>query len=105
MNTDHAHEADFVIVGGGSAGCVLAARLTENADARVLLLEAGMRQTQRRLRDFEAQFSMATADFVHRYAADELEETLDTIEWLGEYRMAQTIQEKLDTLKGIRFAH
>ncbi|MCB0160105.1 MAG: hypothetical protein KDD83_18360 [Caldilineaceae bacterium] len=71
----------------------------------VRLLEAGMRQTQRRLRDFEAQFSMATADFVRRYAADELEETLDTIEWLGEYRMAQTIQEKLDTLKGIRFAH
>lgn len=32
---------DYVIVGGGTAGCVLAARLTEHADARVLLLEAG----------------------------------------------------------------
>lgn len=32
---------DYVIVGGGTAGCILASRLSENAETSVLLIESG----------------------------------------------------------------
>ena len=41
------HRCDYAVIGGGSAGCALAARLSEDPEARVVLIEAGPRDADR----------------------------------------------------------
>ncbi len=60
----------------------------------VRLLEVGIRRTERRLREFETAHRMTTKEFVRRFENDELDETLELAEWIGEYRLLQRLNEK-----------
>lgn len=69
------------------------------------LLEAGIPRTEQRLQEFEAQYGLSSAEFIRRYEQDELEETLQFAEWIGEYRLLERLREKADILREIQFAN
>lgn len=78
--------------------------LTSAIAAKLRMLEVGLRQTQARLTAFEQTADLSTADFIARYASSEIEETLDTLEWLGEYRLMQSTQDEIDALHALQFS-
>ena len=59
---------DYVIVGAGSAGCVLAARLTEDPAISVLLIEAGPSDTKENIHIPAAFGSLLKTDIDWDYA-------------------------------------
>ena len=68
------------------------------------LLEAGIRRSEQRLKEFEIRYGLSTIDFLQRYENDVLEETLEFAEWIGEYRLRERLLEKAEALRAIRFA-
>jgi len=69
------------------------------------LLEAGIRRTEQKILQFEEKYHLRTQELISRYENDELGETLDFDEWIGEFRLLARLREKADTLRDIRFAN
>ena len=50
------------------------------------MLDLSLDRTARRLRIFETQYGLTSEEFLHRFEAGELNESLDDIEWAGEIK-------------------
>ncbi len=68
------------------------------------LLESSIRRAQEKLRVWEAQYGYSTPEFVRRFEENELEETLELAEWVGEQRLLERLLEKAQTLREVQFA-
>lgn len=56
-------------------------------------LELGIQRTQGRLRDFENRYHLPTEEFHRRLTEDQLEETLEFIEWEGEQQLLRALED------------
>ncbi len=74
-------------------------------DNELLLLEAGIRRAEQKIKSFESQYGLKTRKFVEKYENDEIEETFELSEWIGEYRLLTRLYEKAETLRGVTFAN
>lgn len=66
------------------------------------ILEAAIQRTEKKIRGYEIAHGMSSARFVQRYQNDELPETLEFAEWIGEYRLLSRLREKADVYRGIK---
>ena len=73
-------------------------------DNEAAVLEVGIRKTQWRLHEFESKYDLSTDEFLAKFRAEEIAETLELDEWIGESRMLRHLQEKLDTLRSLHIA-
>ncbi len=65
-------------------------------------LRYGIVRTRERLTDFEEQFAMSTMEFEQKFGAGKLEETLDFIEWWGEIKTLDLLEDKQQSLESAR---
>ncbi len=57
-------------------------------------VEGGIELTRARLHSFEMRYNITTTEFLHRFTRDNLGETLDFIEWDGEVKTLELLEEK-----------
>ncbi|NJN92729.1 MAG: hypothetical protein HC875_00900 [Anaerolineales bacterium] len=69
------------------------------------MIELSLGKVERVLKAFEQKYGMNTIEFYRRLTEDELQETLDFIEWAGEYKTLLRLQEKRRALQEIQFAN
>lgn len=79
--------------------------LIESAiQAELRMLDLAIERTRKRLWDFEKVYSMASKEFESRFERGDLAESLDFIEWAGELKTFQKLNDQKEALLGVRLS-
>ncbi len=93
-----------VIVTAPTGPIALRPLLEAAMSVQLRVIKTGLRRTERRLQNFESQYNMSSEEFYQRLTQDQIEETLDTIEWVGEYHTLLRLRQQHEMLKEARVA-
>jgi hypothetical protein len=63
----------------------------------------GIKRTEKLIQAFETKYGLAAEEFQTKYRNGELKETMETIEWLGEYQLLEGLKDDLALLAGLNF--
>jgi hypothetical protein len=96
--------ASQVVVMSSTDRATLRPLLEAAVHTQLRVIETGLRRTERRLQDFEHQYNMNSKEFYQHLTQDQVQETLDTIEWAGEYKTWLLLQRQYEALQGTRIA-
>ena len=94
--------AQLTLISSGSAPLKPLVEAALRSELKMVKLS--LSRTQDNLQRFEQTYQLTTVDFYRRLTSDELTETLDFIEWVGEYKTLLKLKEKQQTLQEIQFA-
>lgn len=64
-------------------------------------VKRGIEITRKNIGEFEAKFGTESSEFMRKYENDDWEESLDSLEWLGELRMLEHLTSTLSVLEDI----
>jgi len=71
-------------------------------DKEIRTLERGIALSKKAIKQFEEKYKMPSEVFFDKMEKGELDDSLDFIEWAGEYELLRKTEQKLLSLKGIR---
>lgn len=71
-------------------------------DKEIRTLEIGVDLSKKALKQFEEKYKMSSEIFFDKMEKGEIDDSLDFIEWAGEYELLLRTEQKVNTLKGIR---
>jgi phage shock protein A len=72
--------------------------------SQIKTLELGLRRTREKIAAFETRFNMSSKEFQRRFNGRDLKETLEFVEWQGELKTLQRLEEQKHALASARVA-